>query len=355
MKAFITGIAGQSGSYLAELLLEKGYEVHGLIRRSSIPKLDRIKNIANRLTLHEGDLTDYSNIANIIRKLQPDECYNLAAQSQVGTSFNEPYHTFHVDTIGHLNILESVRLHSAHTKVYFAGTSECWGNNFKIINGKKCQDLSVPFSARSPYGAAKIAGVHLTKLYRESYNIFAVSGLLHNHESPRRGEYFVTRKITKWLGELVNLVNNGDCAVYTIGRLFDNSIMRGRPVPGGDRLKLRLGNIHSHRDFGHAKDYICAAYMMLQNKIPKDYTVGTGVSHSVQEFLDTACNYVGFENYKDFIIIDESLFRPAEVDYLCANPFQIQNELGWKPEYTFEKLVQEMVDSDIEAYEKRKR
>ncbi len=339
-KAVITGVAGQDGSHLAELLLSKDYEVYGLIRRASVPRLDNIQHIVdnNKFHLVEGDLTDPSSINKLVQETSPDEYYNLAAQSHVATSFNQPTTTFNINTIGTLNALEAIRNYSPKTKFYQASTSEMFGQNYREVGaewvqtftmnqpfirpGRKIQDESVEFSPRSPYGVSKLAAHQMVKVYRESYGLFGACGILFNHEGPRRGHNFVTRKITRWLGSFCK--NSG----------FINH-----------HEKLKLGNIHAVRDFGYAGDYVRAMWLMLQQDKPDDYVVATGEGHTVEEFLDAAFKIYNLD-YKSYIEIDPSLYRPAEVDYLCGCPDKANKVLGWKPEVSFEQLVCMMVRHD---------
>jgi GDPmannose 4,6-dehydratase len=323
--AIITGITGQDGSYLSELLLEKNYNVIGLYRRSSSYHFERIQNILNHphLTLLEFDLTDPSSISNIINKYQPDEFYNLAAMSHVATSFDQPVTTFDVNTMGVLHILESIRTLSSATKFYQASTSEMFGKNYNTdFDGNKYQDENTVLMPQSPYAVSKVASHNLVRIYRDAYNIFACSGILFNHEGPRRGENFLTRKVTKYIGKLVNNKTNDT---------------------------LKLGNLQAYRDWGHAKDYVKAMYLMLQNDEPDDYVVCTGSTQKVLDFVIRAFEIVDLD-YKKYVEIDPLLYRPAEVDYLCGRSLKAQKVLGWKLETTFDDLVNEMVHSDITSY-----
>lgn len=338
--ALITGVTGQDGSYLAELLLSKSEYalVIGLYRRSSSVNLGRISHLAHhsKFLLLEADLTDYSSINNIIHKYSPDEIYNLAAQSHVKTSFDQPFLTFQVNTMGVLNLLESIRQNNLDTKIYQASTSEMFGEQFSLTETKektqqfskysigciKFQNETTPLIPRSPYGASKIASHHLMRNYRESYNIFASCGILFNHESPRRGSNFVTKKITQYIGKLESgLVNN----------------------------KLKLGNIESYRDWGHAKDYVRAMWMMLQHPKPMDFVISTGKTYSVKQFLEKAFSLVN-KNYQEYIEIDPSLYRPAEVSYLLGDNTHANVVLGWSPSISFDELVKDMVNYDINYY-----
>ena len=322
--ACVTGITGQDGSYLAASLLSRGYRVIGLHRRSSTNNFIRIKEFIGHpfFELQEFDLTDSSSIMNAIIKYEPVEFYNLAAQSHVGTSFGQPNTTFCVNTHGVINILEAIRNTDPKIKFYQASTSEMFGSNYTSKDGKKYQNEETDFSPQSPYAVAKVASHQMVKLYRESYGLYACSGILFNHESPKRGENFVTRKITKYIGQLVN------------GKVDD---------------KLKLGNTESCRDWGHAKDYVEAMRMMLNQKEADDYVIATGETHSVQEFLQAAFDMVGL-NYQDHLEIDPDLYRPAEVDYLLGDASKAQKHLGWTPQISFNLLVKEMVESDVRLY-----
>jgi GDPmannose 4,6-dehydratase len=331
MKAIIFGITGQDGSYLAELLLEKGYEVIGVTRRVSVPTLNRITHILPKIKIIEGDITDAFSVSNVIKEEAPDEIYNLAAQSHVGTSFKQPSLTWDVTAGGVLNILEAIRYSGRKDdiKFYQASSSEMFGKNYNLREGLaemiKYQDEKTPFMPQSPYAIAKLAAHHLVRNYRDSYGIFACSGILFNHESERRGEKFVTRKITKWIGEFV--------------------------ASGMDTEfpALRLGNLDAKRDWGHAEDYVRGMWEMVQHETPNDYVVATGETHSVREFLDIAFRHIGIDDWDDFVVIDPEFYRPAEVDYLLGIPAKAKRVLGWEPEISFQKLVERMVDSDVEA------
>jgi GDPmannose 4,6-dehydratase len=322
----ITGITGQDGSYLAELLLEKNYKVIGLYRRSSSNTLNRISHIKNpNFTLEEFDITDPASCNNIIKEHNPLEVYNLAAQSHVGTSFKQPSTTFSSNTLGVINLLESIKLFSAQTKFYQASTSEMFGYNYSAnIELDKFQNENTPFGPQSPYGVSKLASHQTINIYRQSYDLFCCSGILFNHESPRRGENFVTRKITKYIAQLIN-----------------NKIPKSH--------KLGLGNLDAFRDWGHAKDYVRAMYLMLQQNVPKDYVISTGKSRSVRDFCRIAFETVNL-NYENHIYIDPQFYRPSEVDYLKGDSSLANEELGWKPEISFETLVQEMVTNDLKVY-----
>lgn len=320
--AIITGITGQDGSYLSELLLEKEYNVIGCHRRSSTNNLNRVNHLLSnpRYKLTEFDLTDPSGVTQTVNKYQPDEFYNLAAQSHVGTSFKQPSTTFEINTIGVTNILEAIRHHSPHTKLYQASTSEMFGRNYSSEkDGRKYQNEKTEMLPQSPYGVAKLASHNMVEIYRSAYSLFGCCGILFNHESSRRGENFVTRKITKYIGKLVR---------------------------GETKERLKLGNLDAHRDWGHAKDYVRAMWMMLQREQPEDFVIATGETHSVKEFLDLAFKSVQL-NSDDHVEIDPDLFRPAEVDYLCGDPTLAKEKLGWEPEMSFTDLIDDMVKSDV--------
>jgi GDPmannose 4,6-dehydratase len=325
--ALITGITGQDGSYLAELLLEKGYKVHGIVRRSSLINTDRIDHIYDKIKLHYGDLTDSSSLIRIIQETQPDEIYNLGAQSHVKVSFEIPEYTGQVDALGTLRVLEAVRLLGMEkkTRIYQASTSELYGLVQEIP-----QRETTPFYPRSPYGVAKIYGYWITKNYRESYGLYACTGILFNHESPRRGETFVTRKITIALSRITSGLQ--DC--------------------------LYLGNLNAKRDWGHAKDFVEAMWLMLQQDEPDDFVIATGVQYSVREFVEEAAPYfgikirwqgegldeIGIDEFTGKVIIrvDPKYFRPAEVETLLGDASKAKEKLGWEPRTSFKQLVEDM-------------
>ena len=316
--ALITGITGQDGSYLADLLLSKGYEVVGMVRRSSTVTFQRVQHIQNEITIIQGDLHDQSSLIDIVEKYQPDEVYNLAAQSFVPTSWNQPVLTGEVTALGVTRILEAVRLVNPKTRFYQASSSEMFGKVREVP-----QRESTPFYPRSPYGVAKVYGHWIVVNYRESYDMFAVSGILFNHESPRRGLEFVTRKIT-------------------------NGVAR---IKLGRAKELRLGNLEARRDWGYAGDFVYGMWLMLQQDEPKDYVLGTGVTHSVREFCEIAFSYVGLD-YQDFVVQDPRFYRPAEVDLLVADPCKARQELDWNPKVNFQELIQMMVDADLRQVSK---
>jgi GDPmannose 4,6-dehydratase len=311
--AIITGITGQDGSYLAEFLLAKGYEVIGMVRRSSTVTFQRIKQIQDDITIIQGDLHDQSSLVDVVERFRPDEVYNLAAQSFVPTSWNQPVLTGEVTALGVTRLLEAIRLINPKTRFYQASSSEMFGKVREVP-----QRETTPFYPRSPYGVAKVYAHWITVNYRESYDLFAVSGLLFNHESPRRGLEFVTRKIS-----------------YGVAR-----------IKLGLAKELRLGNLESRRDWGFAGDYVKAMWLMLQREFPKDYVIGTGVTHSVRELCELAFNHVGLD-YNDFVVQDPQFYRPAEVDLLVADPSQAIDDLRWEPKIGFKELVQLMVDKDL--------
>ena len=331
--AIITGVTGQDGSYLSELLLDKGYTVVGLRRRSSSEKgLERIEHLLNNdnFKLVEADITDSGCVNNLIREYMPDEVYNLAAQSHVGTSFNQPSYTTQVNLQGPTNFLEAIRLLSPSTKFYQASTSEMFGKNYELMGDTKYQKETTPFVPQSPYAVAKLAAHEMVRIYRDSYGLFACCGILFNHESERRGENFVTRKITKWIGEFVASGQDEDFPA------------------------LRLGNLDAHRDWGHAQDYVEAMYIMLQQDEPEDYVIATSETHSVREFLTEAFNEIGIPDFEPYVVIDPEFYRPCEVDWLLGHTGKARQQLGWRPQVSFQDLVQRMVRSDIDASRKEK-
>lgn len=312
-RAIITGITGQDGSYLAELLLEKGYEVYGMVRRSSTETFERIEHIIDRVHLVQADLLDQLSIVNFVKKVRPREIYNLAAQSFVPTSFHEPVLTGEFTALGVTRMLEAVRLCDRNIRFYQASSSEMFGHVCESP-----QSLKTPFHPRSPYGVAKVYGHWITINYRESYNLFAVSGILFNHESPRRGKEFVTRKIT-------------------------DAVAR---IKLGLAKTLHLGNLHAKRDWGFAGDYVRAMWLMLQEKTPRDYVIGTGKTQTVQCFVEKAFSYAGLD-WKKHVVIDKNFYRPAEVHLLLADPREAMRRLKWQPKVSFNQLVEMMVDHDL--------
>ena len=313
--ALITGITGQDGAYLAEYLLSKGYNVFGLIRRLSTQNIERLAylNIADKVKLLDGDVSDLSSLIRILKEHKPDEVYNLAAQSFVGTSWQQPILTSNVTAIGALNVLEAIRLVNPGIRFYQASTSEMFG---KIKETVQCE--TTPFHPRSPYGVSKLYAHWMTVNYRESYDMFACAGILFNHESPIRGLEFVTRKVT-----------------YAAAR-----------IKLGLQDKLYLGNIDAKRDWGHAKDYVRAMHLMLQHDKPEDFVIATGRTTSVRDMCKIAFDYLDL-NYEDYVVIDKELFRPAEVEILIGNPSKAEKYLGWKANITLEEMIKEMVEADM--------
>ncbi len=335
-KALITGITGQDGSYLAEFLIKKGYEVHGMVRRSSTFNRTNIEHIFNtRETysheLHYGDMTDIDSILRILREVEPDEIYNLAAQSHVRVSFDIPFYTAQSDAVGVLNLLEAAKNLNLKSKIYQASTSELFSGDPK----QAPQNEKTPFKPRSPYGVAKLYGYEIARIYRESYGMFVVNGILFNHESPRRSENFVTRKVTLGLSE----------------------------IKLGKRDRILLGNLDAHRDWGYAPEYMEAAWKMLQQKKPEDFVISTGVTHSIRELVEEACRVLDMDivwkgkglkevgidkkTKKTIIAIDPGYFRPNEVDYLCGDSTKARTILKWKPTTSFKELVKIMVENDL--------
>ncbi len=323
-KALITGITGQDGSYLAELLLSKGYEVHGIIRRASTFNTGRIDHLYSdphinnvHMFLHYGDIADSTNLIKLLYRIQPDEVYHLAAQSHVRVSFDIPEYTGDVTGLSTIRILEAIRETGSKAKFYQASSSEMFGMVQEVP-----QRETTPFYPRSPYGAAKVYAYWVTVNYRESYDMFACNGILFNHESPRRGETFVTRKITRAVAQ----------------------------IKAGLQDKLYLGNLEAKRDWGYAKEYVEAMWRMLQHDTPEDYVVATGETHSVKEFLEEAFSHAGLD-WRKYVEIDEKYYRPAEVDLLIGDASKAERQLGWKPQTSFQSLTQLMVDADIAALE----
>jgi GDPmannose 4,6-dehydratase len=321
-RALITGITGQDGSYLAELLLGKGYEVHGLVRRVAFEapehRLHRIGHIVDKVTLHAGSLESYASMFALVERLKPDECYHLAAQSFVGYSFEDAFTTLDVNIDGTLYLLSAIHERSPKTRFYFAATSEMFGKVEETPQNERSR-----FHPRSPYGISKVAAFHLVRNYREAYGLFACDGILFNHESPRRGFEFVTRKIT-------------------------SAVAR---IKAGREKQLRLGNLEAQRDWGFAGDYVEAMWLMLQQKEPDDYVVATNETHTVKEFAELAFRRAGL-NYEDHVVVDERFYRPAEVSLLRGDYSKAKKDLGWEPRVRFAELVDMMVDADIDALAK---
>ncbi|MDK8181675.1 GDP-mannose 4,6-dehydratase [Paenibacillus sp. UMB4589-SE434] len=317
-RALITGITGQDGSYLAELLLEKGYKVFGLRRRTSVPIMENIEHIKNEIEFIDGDLLDLTSLMQAVKIANPDEVYNLAAQSFVGTSWTQPGLTAQVTALGVTNMLEAVRLVKPEARFYQASSSEMFG---KVMETP--QKETTPFYPRSPYGVAKVYGHWITVNYRESYNMFACSGILFNHESPRRGVEFVTRKVT-------------------------DAVAR---IKLGLQSELRMGNLDAKRDWGFAGDYVKAMWLMLQQDTPDDYVISTNETHTVEELVEIAFGHAGL-NWKEYVVIDPKFVRPAEVDLLLGDCTKAKQQLGWELEVGFEQLIKMMVDSDVNKYQK---
>jgi GDPmannose 4,6-dehydratase len=315
-RTLITGITGQDGSYLAELLLEKGYKVYGLKRRTSTENYENIKHILNEIEFISGDLADLSSMIQAVKLSIPDEVYNLGAQSFVADSWSQPVYTAEVTALGVLNMLEAVKQVNPDAHFYQASSSEMFG---KVVETPQTE--TTPFYPRSPYGVAKVYGHWITVNYRESYDVFACSGILFNHESPRRGHQFVTRKVT-------------DAAAR---------------IKLGLQKELRLGNLDAKRDWGFAGDYVKAMWLMLQQEKPEDFVVATGKTHTVRELVEIAFAHVGLK-WEDYVIQDPAFMRPAEVDLLLGNPQKAKKELGWEPKVSFEDLIKMMVDHDMKKY-----
>ncbi len=317
-RALITGITGQDGSYLSEFLLTKGYEVHGIVRRSAIEdpehRLSRIKDILPQIKIHSGSVESFASIFNVVREVNPDECYHLAAQSFVAYSFEDEFSTLMTNINGTHHILSAIRQLVPSCRFYFAASSEMFGN------ATPPQNENTPFRPRSSYGISKLTGYHLVRNCREAYGMFAVNGILFNHESPRRGFEFVTRKISSHVAR----------------------IKKGRA------RELRLGNLEARRDWGHARDYVEAMWLMLQRDVPEDFVVGTGESHSVREFVETAFAHAGLDG-KEYVVLDPTYYRQGEIYDLVADAARAREELGWKTRANFVDLVKEMVEKDLES------
>ncbi len=325
-KAFITGITGQDGSYLSEILIEKGYEVHGTVRRSSSINTSRIDNLISQYSydgifnLHYSDLTDPTSLDNLLKKIEPDEIYNLGAQSHVHVSFLNPLYSSQTSATGVVSLLESVKNLNKDIKFYQASSSEMFGGvNKELLNESSKLD------PKSPYAAGKVFAHNLTKIYRESYDLFCVNGILFNHESPRRGETFVTRKITRAVSR----------------------------IHVGLQEKITLGNLDASRDWGYAKDFVEGMYLMMNHQSPDDWVLATGETHTVKEFLDIAFNYLNL-NWEDYVLTSERYYRPNEVNHLLGDSSKAQKELGWEIKTSFEELVRLMVDSDLDLARKEK-
>lgn len=321
-KALITGITGQDGSYLAEFLLSKGYEVHGIVRRVALEdserRLWRIRHILDKVILHSASLESYASIFNVVEKVQPDECYHLAAQSFVSYSFEDESSTLLTNIMGTQYVLSALKEKAPQCRFYFAASSEMFGNVKETP-----QNENTPFHPRSPYGISKVAGYYLTLNYREAYGMFACNGIAFNHESPRRGYEFVTRKITSTVAK----------------------------IKLGLAKELRLGNLDARRDWGFAGDYVEAMWLMLQQDEPDDYVIATGETHSVREFAELAFSYVGLD-WKKYVVVDEKFYRPAEVSLLCGDYSKARKKLGWQPKVKFAELIKMMIDHDLKILQR---
>lgn len=321
-KALITGITGQDGSHLAEFLLGKGYEVHGIVRRVALEhpeaRMWRIRHILDRVRVHSASMESYASIFDIISDVKPDECYHLAAQSFVSYSFEDEFSTINTNLNGTHYVLSAIKRQAPHCRFYFAASSEMFGNAKETP-----QNEDTPFHPRSAYGISKMAGFELTRNYRESYSLYALSGILFNHESPRRGGEFVTRKITSGAAK----------------------------IKLGLEKEIRLGNLEARRDWGHSRDYVRAMWLMLQQNEPEDFVIASGESHSVREFIEKAFSFVDLD-YREHLVIDEKLYRPSEVNILCGNSSKAHEKLDWYPSVSFEELIHEMVQTDLEWYSK---
>lgn len=347
--AIILGATGMDAATLTPFLLDKGYKVIGVKRRTSTNTTGRIIEYLDNpnYVLEEGDILDLSSMNSLVNKYKPDELYLLAAMSQVGVSFNQPAYTFMCDAVGPLNIFEAIRVFSPQTKVYFAGTSEEFGNNYTnddtFFPVKKVQSLETPFSPCSPYAAAKCAAHYLAKVYRESYGLFISVGVLFNHEGELRSEEFVTRKITQWIGKYKNWHDNHLSITDKINFTEKEIIYTcGEKFP-----KLRLGNIDSFRDWSHSEDMVRGMWLILQQDKPDDFLLASGEAHTVREFLSVAFGHIGIKNWEDYVYIDPEFFRPNDVVYLCGKADKAEKILGWKPTIKFNELVTRMVEADI--------
>lgn len=353
--AFLTGTTGQDGSYLSELLLEKGYSVIGMVRRASTDNTERLYGFRENenFKLVEGDVADAHCMSTLIQKYKPDEFYNLAAQSHVGTSFEQPEFTFRVNALGVINCLEAIRKYSPETRFYQASTSEMFGKNYdKTGDHMGFQNEETRFSPQSPYAIAKVAGHNAVEMYRDAYGLHASAGILFNHESPRRGENFVTRKITKYIGDFKAWMADNQIVDYDdsfISHSKDHIIMRSHFNSSVELKypKLRLGNLDAFRDWGFAWDYVKAMWLMLQQDNADDYVICTGETRTVREFVNIAFSYIGVKDIKECVCIDPKFYRPADVEYLKGCPHKANNKLGWTAQTSFHDLVRTMVIHDI--------
>ena len=352
-KALITGITGQDGSYLAELLIDKGYRVYGMQRRSSTSNLGRLDKVVDHpnFEIVEGEVADSGCVYSLVDNIRPDEIYNLAAQSHVGTSFDQPDYTFQVNAMGPLYFLEAIKHFALSSRFYQASTSEMFGKNFTVCKDVKHQCEETQFMPQSPYAVAKTNAHHLVRIYREAYGVFGCCGILFNHESERRGEHFVTRKITKWIGEFVRWKDSRLRGNYDKLSYDDDDIIAPLTIDqkcASTFPKLRLGNLDAYRDWGHAADYVKAMWLMLQQEKPDDFVIATGKTYSIREFLDEAFSYVGdIGHWRDVVVIDPKFYRPAEVEFLRGSPAKAKAVLGWEPEIGFKDLVMGMLRNDL--------
>ena len=362
MKAIVFGVTGQDGSHLADLLLDKDYSVFGVARRCSVNTTERIKHLENKVgfELIEGDITDAHSVMGILRQHSDvDEIYNLAAQSHVATSFKQPGLTWDITGKGCLNILQSMVDSDISARFYQASSSEMFGKNYDVVeedfdtdlqyHRRKYQNEDTKFLPQSPYAIAKCAAHYMTRLFREAYGVHASSGILFNHEGPRRGETFVTRKITKWIGEFVRWSNptNEMGQIESLPKQDDDNMLYNSLMDREGFPKLRLGNLDASRDWGYAGDYVEAMWSMLQQDNPDDYVICTGETHTIREFLDAAFSYIGITDWNDYVVVDPEFYRPAEVDYLKGDATKANTVLNWKPQTSFSELVKLMVDSDM--------
>lgn len=349
--ACVSGCLGQDGAYLTRLLLNEGFNVIGLHRRYSTPNYWRLEELGilnhERLQLKEGDISDSHFMTQLIMRYKFDHFYNTAAMSHVGSSFECPDYTMEVDGNAVIGMLEAIRLYSNHTKFYQCSTSELYGNNYTEKEGKRFQNEDTPFSPTSPYAVAKLAGHFGVKLYREAYGLFAVAGILHNHDGILRGDNFLTRKVTKWISSFIKWRNKYNTPALVFDK--DEIYIGGRTSreQGYQFPKLKLGNLDSTRDIGSSADYVEAMYLMLEQEKPIDYVIGTGVPTKMSEFVSYCFDAVGISNWQDYVEIDKSLFRASEVNYLLADPSRANKELGWKAKTTVKELAKEMVLADL--------
>jgi len=360
--AVIFGVTGQDGSYLTKLLLKKGYEVHGISRRVSVDTTERIKSYLTHanFSLHMGDVTDGPLVFKLIQTLQPDEVYNLAAQSHVAVSFTNAASTFLINAIGPLNMLEAIRCECPTARFYQASTSEMFGSNYSVlklgrfekVGEDKFQDEDTPMSPNSPYAVAKLGAHELVHVYRKSYGVHASAGILFNHESELRGNHFVTRKITRYVGALKR---------YLLSKKMDDHILTDKMVKFAlENMEvstdathegfpvLRMGNMTTYRDWGHAEDYVRAMWLMLQQETPDDYVVATGKTHSITDFTNVAFRHIGVDNWNSYVVVDPQFYRPSDVEYLRGSAAKAHKVLNWKPKVSFETLVHRMVDHDYD-------